>query len=320
MISPEVNRFCAGCGHEFIVPAKITGQLKTHTETVKTIGVVYKSLTLKVAIATSAIVVFGLVGLIVYMLMGKDNRNPTAESFAVVAVPTSVAPSASATSAVTLAINSAAKPVETSKLSEITQVPATTVSNSVTVPLTNTPIPTYTPVPTFTPTPQPTNTPTPTPEVKKEVINLTSLAFTSASSNLPAEEDPQYGHLQYGPEKAIDGNLSTSWVEGVGGPGIGESLTLDFRHPVHVTRFGIDVGYDRDDQVFEKNYRVKKVRLGFSDGSSSELSFEDRRGIQFINVPEKITGKIEIVILEVYPTGKYEDTPISEVQIWGYDN
>jgi hypothetical protein len=161
--------------------------------------------------------------------------------------------------------------------------------------------------------------PTPVPPTPTAVErNLTALLRISASSVLPDEEIPGLGLVRYIPENAIDGNPTTSWVEGIEGPGIGERLSLDFSQPVTLTRLGIRVGFDRDDDIFLKNYRLHHARLLFSDGSSQSVEFEDRRGIQYVSIAHVRTTSLIIVIDEVYQSGRYDDTPIAEVEIWGY--
>jgi hypothetical protein len=88
--------------------------------------------------------------------------------------------------------------------------------------------------------------------------------------------------------------------------------------PVSITRLGFDIGFDRDERIFAANNRVRRVKLIYSDGSVQFTEFFDRRGIQYVDVPGVITSKIEIMIDEVYPGDKYDDTCIAEVEIWGY--
>jgi hypothetical protein len=65
---------------------------------------------------------------------------------------------------------------------------------------------------------------------------------------------------------ATDGALETAWVEGVAGPGTGEWIELSFPGTIEVHSIRVDVGYDRDAEIFGKNNRIKKVTLVFSNG------------------------------------------------------
>jgi hypothetical protein len=152
----------------------------------------------------------------------------------------------------------------------------------------------------------------------KEVINLTSLAAASASSVLAPEKTERFGVVRFDPGNILDHDPVTSWVEGVAGPGIGEQLVLGFSRPISVMRIGLDVGLDRDETIFYANNRVRSVRLIFSDGSTQSVEFRDQRGIQYVSIADVTTSSIAIVIADVYPGSKYDDTPIAEVEVWGY--
>jgi hypothetical protein len=150
-----------------------------------------------------------------------------------------------------------------------------------------------------------------------EPRNLSPWASVSASSYLPAD---QWG--QYGPMLAIDGQLETSWVEGVDGPGTGQWLMLSFPSKVQVHSIALDVGYDADADLFLKNNRIKKVTLLFSTGESLSLSFADKRGLQSVPLvrapgPNIETTFVKLVIDEVYLGSQYNDTCLAEVEVWG---
>ncbi len=147
--------------------------------------------------------------------------------------------------------------------------------------------------------------------------NLSPHASTHASSVLPADHTATYE-----PWKAIDGNLATAWVEGVAGPGIGETLTLDFPGMAQITHIGIAVGYDSDQETFAANNRVKRIALTFSSGYHIDQTFHDVQGRQEVTItpPEEWlaeTDTLRIVIADVYPGTRYDDTPIAEVEVWG---
>jgi hypothetical protein len=96
---------------------------------------------------------------------------------------------------------------------------------------------------------------------------------------------------------------------------------------VAVRKIGIIPGYDKIDRFdgtdrFMQNRVVKKVRLEFSDGTTQEASFEQRRDMQFVALPQAIrTRFVRIVIRDTYPPAPAPDgrdfTPISEVVVEG---
>jgi hypothetical protein len=147
--------------------------------------------------------------------------------------------------------------------------------------------------------------------------NLTPFAETDASSFLPTDRGGQYQ-----PWMAVDNLLDTAWVEGVTGPGIGEWITLTFPDTIEVHSISLDVGYDRDDDSFFANNRVKKVTLVFSNGEELDLDLDDTRGMQTIPLvrapgPNIEATYVEIIIKDIYPGTKYDDTCLAEIEIWG---
>jgi LysM repeat protein len=154
-------------------------------------------------------------------------------------------------------------------------------------------------------------------EAGTETRNLTPLATVSASSHLRTD---RWG--QYQPWMAVDGASETAWVEGVAGPGTGQWVMLSFPGTVEVHSVGLDVGYDNNADIFTKNNRIKRATLIFSNGDQVELGFGDKRGIQTIRLarapgPSIRTTSIKVVLKEVFPGWKYDDTCLSEVEVWG---
>jgi hypothetical protein len=160
----------------------------------------------------------------------------------------------------------------------------------------------------------------------QESRNLSPFAEMSASSVLPSD---RWG--TYHAWSAIDGSLSTPWTEGVDGPGVGEWIMLEFPGAVEIHSIGIAVGYDRDEgdtfrspEVFAANNRLQRATLIFSSGEQVELAFSDTRGVQMIPLARApspiITTFVKVVIDEVYPGSKYDDTCLAEIEVWGKTN
>lgn len=168
------------------------------------------------------------------------------------------------------------------------------------------------------PTAAPAPTDAPAPSATPQPRNLSSHATASASSTLPPEDILGQGHVVYEPALALDGNPATSWVEGVSGPGIGERLTLSFTNTIVVSGIRLDIGFDRDAAIFGANNRVRRARIVFDNGEE-EIQFDDRQGLQSINVKQRSTRSITIVIDDVYTGSRFDDTPIAEVEVWGYE-
>ena len=147
--------------------------------------------------------------------------------------------------------------------------------------------------------------------------NLTSLASMSASSFLRTDRWGQYQAWM-----AVDGSRETAWVEGAAGAGIGEWIMLTFPGTIEIHSIGMDIGYNRNADTFAKNNRIKRATLIFSNGERIELGFADRRGLQTIPLvrapgPNIETTYVKVVIEEVYRGSRYDDTCLSEIEVWG---
>jgi len=147
--------------------------------------------------------------------------------------------------------------------------------------------------------------------------NLTSLAKVSGSSALRTD---RWG--QYYPWMAVDGQRTTSWSEGVQGPGVGEWIMLTFSETVEVQSVRLSTGYDKSADIFLKNNRIKKATLLFSNGEQVELGFADKQGMQAIPVigasgTAVDTTFVKLIIQEVFPGWKYDDTCLAEIEVWG---
>ena len=147
--------------------------------------------------------------------------------------------------------------------------------------------------------------------------NLSPFAVPSASSALRADRGGSYH-----PWAAIDGSRDTSWVEGATGPGIGQWIMLTFPGTIEVDRIGLDVGYDRDADIFSANNRIKRATIIFSNGDQISVPLSDTRGMQMMAStrapgPPVVTTFVKVVIDDVYPGSRYDDTCLAEIEVWG---
>lgn len=163
---------------------------------------------------------------------------------------------------------------------------------------------------------------------KLEVIKKRTTKYRSYSHLIePAESSSyldntvnKYEYVEYYPPwDAQDGDLNTSWVEGVPGPGIGEWIIMPFVETLPVKEIGISIGYDENDKLFFANNRVKTLKISINGNKFlMNHTFPDKRGIQHITFDEPIdANSLTFEIVEVYPGTKYDDTCISEIQVWG---
>lgn len=138
-----------------------------------------------------------------------------------------------------------------------------------------------------------------------------SLAATAKASSVLAPADA------YHPGYLFDGRLDFGWVEGVKGPGIGESMTLTFAAPVTLTAIEVWNGYQRSEDHFKKNARAKKVTLTVDGVEPLELTLKDAQGSQKLALPKPVsTRSLTLTIKEAYPGTKYDDLVLSELRVW----
>jgi hypothetical protein len=146
---------------------------------------------------------------------------------------------------------------------------------------------------------------------------LSPFVQVAASSHLPAD---RYG--TYFPYAAVDGSKETAWVEGAAGAGIGEWIELTFPDEIELHILRLNVGFDESADLFAKNNRIKRATLVFSNGERSTVEFADTRGFQDFSMARAPgtslkTTSIRIIIDEVYPGTKYDDTCLAEVEVYG---
>jgi len=139
-----------------------------------------------------------------------------------------------------------------------------------------------------------------------------SLVTVTASSTLTG--DP----ADFSPANLVDGDARTAWCEGVEGPGIGESVLLEFGGTFPVRGVEIIGGYPVSPELYHANSRPRVVLIEGDDGLALtaelrdepnrdviELASDERRGVSL--------SWMRITVLDVYTGGEWEDTCIAEV-------
>ncbi len=129
----------------------------------------------------------------------------------------------------------------------------------------------------------------------------------------------QDGELMYYPCKSNDGDVTTSWVEGAEGDGIGEWVKVHLDEGKEYYFFDILGGYGESESLWEQNNRVKKLGITFSNGYSEEFDLEDVFEKQKFSFADEVNGVsyADLEILEVYEGTGYDDTAIAEVRLYG---
>ena len=145
----------------------------------------------------------------------------------------------------------------------------------------------------------------------KTQFDMSNITHASATSSLS-----EY-NMTHSPERIFDGDISTAWVEGVNGQGIGETITIYFDKEYLLSKAVVHAGYQKNSELYEKNSRPKELQISFSDGSSQVYTLQDINAKQEIILEKAvITNYISFTIQSVYPGSKYEDTVISEIYLY----
>lgn len=142
-------------------------------------------------------------------------------------------------------------------------------------------------------------------------ITMDSVLSIQASSYL---SEKNYTHF---PENIVDGTLQNAWVEGAVGQGVGEWIQFSFNGTYTVSGIEIYSGYQKSADLYQKNSRPQDVRIVFSDGTEESFTLDDIDGGQTLYFSKGMnTDTLTLYIESVYPGTKYEDTAITEINLF----
>lgn len=114
----------------------------------------------------------------------------------------------------------------------------------------------------------------------------------------------------------LDGDLETAWSEGADGPGAGEWVRFEFSQQVTLSRIEIANGYQKDEDRFFGNPRVRSLQVEYSTGSTQLVTLLDTKEFQVIVPTRQPVEWVKLTIVSVYPGDKWDDTSLSEVRIY----
>lgn len=144
-------------------------------------------------------------------------------------------------------------------------------------------------------------------------VSMDKVVSVTASSYL---SEPNL-NLYHTPERVTDGDLSTAWVEGLDGDGIGESITFEFDDTYSVSGLSIHAGYQKSEKLYHQNGRPATLTATFSDGTQQTLQLQDINGAQRITFGTPVeTRQVTLTIEAVYSGTDYKDTVISELSFY----
>ena len=163
-------------------------------------------------------------------------------------------------------------------------------------------------------------------------FGFTEIEFQSGSEYYSVASATSYldpiGTNAYHPNNVTLANRQSAWAEGVEGLGIGESIELRQMYmgpgadTLSITRFCVVNGYAKNKDIWEKNARVKELKVYFGDAYMGTITLEDCMEPQYIDVSGvnmTVSNGREAVfrfeIADVYHGTKYEDTCLTGIQI-----
>ncbi len=133
--------------------------------------------------------------------------------------------------------------------------------------------------------------------------------------------------IRYSTSCLQDSDASTAWVEGVDGPGTGESLCFYYKPGTILYGGMILPGYQKSEELFFKNAAPSLIEIRIDDVPYTvELQREantfygnEGGGVRFSFNPAVmlLNGTVTATIREVRPGSHYEDTCISEFLFYG---
>lgn len=142
-------------------------------------------------------------------------------------------------------------------------------------------------------------------------ITMDSIVSIQASSYLIQK------NFTHSPEYIADGTLQNAWVEGASGQGVGEWIQFTFNGTYSISGFQIYSGYQKNTDLYQQNSRPKDIRIVFSDSTEESFTLDDNEGIQTVYFSNSIaTDTLTLYIESVYSGTKYEDTVISEMNLF----
>ncbi len=130
----------------------------------------------------------------------------------------------------------------------------------------------------------------------------------SASSTLAPEG-------AYSAANLFDARKEFVWAEGnAASDGVGEVLTFSFAHPVSIGSLQVWNGYQRSEEHYAANGRVRDFEFGVKGGPMHTYTLRDSKAGQKIALSAGLSGQeFELKVKSIYKGNSYKDLAISEI-------
>lgn len=137
------------------------------------------------------------------------------------------------------------------------------------------------------------------------------LKWAEAKSHHPEQEG-----VNYAPKNLKDNKVSTVWVEGESGSGLGTWVKVDLDGTQTVSKIKIWNGNWYTADFWQRHNRMKDIEVELSDGSKHEFTLTDKMEPEVIKLPKATATKyVKIRYTSIYKGSTFNDTCISEVQV-----
>lgn len=122
------------------------------------------------------------------------------------------------------------------------------------------------------------------------------------------------GEITYNPENLIDGKSSTPWIsknENIKD----DSIIFKTKDDVNIDKIFISNGFSENPVKFEEYSRIKRMKVEFSNGESTEFTLDDTIQVaQEFQLEKPIkTNEIKFTILEVYKGTNHQNVSLGEI-------
>ncbi|WP_197521125.1 NADase-type glycan-binding domain-containing protein [Bradyrhizobium icense] len=126
---------------------------------------------------------------------------------------------------------------------------------------------------------------------------------------------PQFDNA-YGAQNLFNASAGAAWVEGRDGNGIGEWITIEFDAMRLVKSIKVRNGYQKNNDIFRKNNRVRRLRVVFSQGETETFTLRDSLGSEMLTLPRPVKAYwVKFIIDDVWAGNKYTDTAITKLVV-----
>ena len=138
------------------------------------------------------------------------------------------------------------------------------------------------------------------------------IAGVMASSRYPTEEG-----ISYAETNIKDGKVSTVWVEGEDGSGLGSWIEIDLGGSHTVTHIKLWNGNWYSWDFWNRHNRAKEIEFTFSDETTQKFTLKDEKVAEVITFDKPVTtSTIKLKIKGIYRGSTFNDTCVSELAVF----